>query len=365
MKVILVAGAERHLLTLLPALRDEDVQSSLVVLVQPDKPMDDYLAMTEQADIPTTRLTIHGHADRTLFGRLRQHIHTAQADIVHTHLLHADLYGGLAARSLRLPLVTSRHNDNTFRRKLPMRMLHRALWSQTAQGIAISDAIRQFCITVEGANPNRIHTVRYGATPMTHERTPARQALRAMLNLPDDALIVGTMSRLIEQKGLTYGLQAFVQLLDRHPKAHLVIAGTGVLADDLQTEADALGLAGRAHFIGWQPEPTQILAGYDALLMPSLWEGFGLVLLEAMAQGLPIVASRVSAIPEVVADGETGRLVEARDVNGLAAALDDLLTDEAARIRMGQAAKERLQTHFSPSVMAEQTAAIYRQAVKA
>lgn len=362
-KVILVAGAERHLLTLLPALHQHGIQSSLVLLVEPSKPMHDYRTMTAEADIPTYPLTINSHADYTLLPRLRNQLRTLQPDIVHTHLLHADLYGGLAARSLGVRWVVSRHNDNAFRRRWYMRLLHRALWSQTAQGVAISEAIRQFCITVEGAPASRIHTVHYGATPSTPDRALSRSILRDQLNLPTDALIIGTMSRLIEQKGLSYGVQAFAQIAGQHPHAHLVIAGTGDREDALREQVAALDMQRRVHLIGWQPEPTVVLAAYDILLMPSLWEGFGLVMLEAMAQGLPIVGSHVSAIPEVVAHDETGLLVPPRDVNGLAAALDTLLSDETRRDAMGAAAQARLAAQFSPSAMAAQTAALYWRAL--
>ncbi|MEO0562082.1 MAG: glycosyltransferase family 4 protein, partial [Chloroflexota bacterium] len=135
--------------------------------------------------------------------------------------------------------------------------------------------------------------------------------------------------------------------------------GDGALRAELEAEADALDL--RAHFIGWVPEPTGTLAGYDLLLMPSLWEGFGLVMLEAMAQRIPIIASRVSAIPEVVVDGETGLLALPRDVDELASALDALLRDDTRRAAFGEAAYNRLLTDFSAARMAAETAAVYQQ----
>jgi glycosyltransferase involved in cell wall biosynthesis len=358
-KVVLVAGAERHLLTLLPALRRFDVEPSVLLLVEPDKPMDDYVAMLQAREIPVVREVIHRHADPSLVGRIRRQLRQRQPDLVHTHLLHADLYGLLAAKSLRLPVITSRHNDNAFRRHPIMRGVNWLWWRFTDEGIAISDAIRDFCIEVENAPPVHIRTIRYGVEPdsLTQDVPTARAALRESLNVPPDALIVGTMSRLIEQKGLSYGLQAFAQVQDQHPNALLVVSGSGVLHEVLEAEAKSLKL--RAHFIGWQPDPLQVLAGYDLLLMPSLWEGFGLVLLEAMAQGLPIIASRVSAIPEVVHHNETGLLVAPRDVSALADALNQLLDNSHTRQQFGEAAQQRLQTMFHVDKMAEDTASLY------
>ena len=364
MKVVLVAGAERHLLTLLPALRQLGVEPSILLLVEPDKPMDDFVDMAQAVDIPVTREVIYRHADVTLPPRLVRALRQSQPDVVHTHLLHADLYGVLLARMAGAKgVVTSRHNDNAFRRKLPMRLLHRGLWAMTDQGIAISDAIRGFCIDVEGVRPRRISTIRYGieSDRFAQNVEQARNQLREQLNLPPDAVLVGTMSRLIYQKGITYALRAFASIQENYPDAHLIITGDGILREALETEAQALNL--RSHFLGWQPEPTHILAAYDVLLMPSLWEGFGLVMLEAMAQGIPIIGSRVSAIPEVIADEETGLLVPSGDVDGLATAIDRMLSDAQRRQAMGAAGKERLIERFSASHMAQKTLEVYEKAL--
>ncbi|MEO0564160.1 MAG: glycosyltransferase, partial [Chloroflexota bacterium] len=223
MKVVLVAGAERHLLTLLPALREHNITSDVLLLVEPEKPMDDYAALAAAADIPLHREIINGNLDPSLVNRIRAHIKTHQPDVVHTHLLHADVHGAAAALLSGVPVVASRHNDNAFRRRWPYRTFHWGWWRAISGGVAISDAIRNFCIDVEYAPLGKVRTVRYGvdAAPLARDVTAARAALRESLGLPDDTLIVGTMCRLIEQKGLTYGLRAFGQIQDAHPNAHL------------------------------------------------------------------------------------------------------------------------------------------------
>lgn len=365
-KVILIAGAERHLLALLPALQAHNVHSSLLLLTPLDKPMPDYIAAAAALGIPVVQETIHRHLDPTLFGRVRARLQALAPDVVHTHLLHADLYGVLAARSLGIrAVVTSRHNDNAFRWRWASRLLHRALWSQTAQGIAISDAIRDFCINIEGASAAKLHTVHYGISPevAVPSISAARAALRAHLGLPPDAVILGTMCRLIEQKGIAFAIQAFEMLHTEYPHVHLVITGEGALRAQLEGLVDALDLGERVHFLGWQPEPTHILAAYDVLLMPSLWEGFGLVMLEAMAQGVPIIGSRVSAIPEVIDDGYSGILVPPKDPHSLARAITYLLDHPQKRLVYGEHARERLIQHFSTANMARQVRGIYDAAL--
>jgi glycosyltransferase involved in cell wall biosynthesis len=274
-------------------------------------------------------------------------------------LLHADLYGIPAARWLSVPvIVSSRHNDNAFRRRAPIRQVNQLLWHITDAGIAISDSIARFTVEVEGAARNKIHRIYYGledAKPL--DRNAARTAIIQEFGLQENVVLIGIVCRLTEQKGITYGLQAFAKIAHEFPGTHLLIAGDGPLRDTLEHAAAALKT--RIHFLGWRENIPALMAGLDIFLAPSLWEGFGLVFLEAMAQAVPIIASNVSAIPEVVVDGETGLLVPPRDVEGLAEALSKLLSDKPLRQYMGLQGQDRLETHFSAARMVDETAALY------
>lgn len=361
-KAVGIAGAERHLLILLAGLRARGWDARLFLLHEPHKPLDDFAALLDERGIPLRRVVIHRHVDPGLISRLSAALREFQPQIAHTHLLHADLYGALAAKRAGVPrIVSSRHNDDAFRRRLPVRAVNRALWRVTDAGIGISEAITQFCITVEGAPPGKMRTIHYGlelpVPPL--DRSAEERRLRAELSLPRESVLVGTVGRLIAQKGIVYALRAFAALKDRYPLAHLVIVGDGVLRRALETEAAQLGLNGRAHFLGWRTDVPQIMAGLDVLLMPSLWEGFGLVLLEAMARRVPIIGSAVSAIPEIVADGETGLLVPPQNVDALAEALDRLLQDAALRRHMGLLGEERLERLFNAERMVAETIAVY------
>ncbi len=355
------AGSEGHLLVLLPGLRVRGLDAHLWILVEPDNPVDDYVDRAHALGIPVERVVIRRHLAPGLWRELAARFRQFRPAIVHTHLLHADLYGIPAARRASVPtIVSSRHNDDPFRRRLPMRRLHRWLWSQCQAGIAISEAIRQFCIREEGVAPGKISTVHYGLDPATVQAPPgARESLRASLGLPGGTLLVGSVCRLIEQKGLAYGLRGFAQVADDAPDAHYVLAGDGPLRGELEAEARALGLAARIHFLGWRSDAYAIMTGLDVLLAPSLWEGFGLVFLEAMALGLPIISTRVSAVPEVVADGETGWLVPPGDAGAIAGALRDALQDPAERQARGAAGRHRLDTQFTVEQMVERTLAVY------
>jgi glycosyltransferase involved in cell wall biosynthesis len=360
-KVIRIAGAEQHLITLLGGLRAQQIDARMILLVEPHKPMKNYITALNAQGVPVQPIVIRHHADVTLIPRLRQALETLAPDIVHTHLIHADLYGTLAASWTGIPIISSRHNEDAFRYRAPVRLVNRTLWRMTTAGIAISDAIAQFSIKVEGARPEQIHRIHYGLDTSIRplDRTEAKHKLFAELKLSIDVQLIGMVCRLIEQKGVRYGLEAFTRLANSFPNAHLLVAGEGPLRVELEVQAKESGLSNRVHFLGWRPDAASLMAGLDILLAPSLWEGFGLVLLEAMAQQTPIVASRVSAIPEVIIDRETGFLVAPKDVSGLKDALSELLKDAALCQHMGLMGRDRLETAFSATRMVRETIELY------
>ncbi|MCY4021540.1 MAG: glycosyltransferase [Chloroflexi bacterium] len=363
-KVTRISGAERHLLVLLSALRQRDVDAHLLILVEADKPMTDMVSAAKDRGIPLRRLTIHRDYDLTLLFKIRRVLRQIKPDIVHTHLIHADLYGLFAAKLAGIrTVISSRHNDDQFRFHPMWRRISPALWRLTSGGIAISAAIRDFMIEVEAAPDEKINVVQYGLEHKwiaDEELRAARRNLSVELRLDSDALLLGMVCRIVEQKGIPYALRAFRQIRDRFPTANLIIAGDGDLRPQLEALARELGIDANVHWLGWRGDALKLIGAFDTLLMPSLWEGFGLVLLEAMSRRVPVIANRVSAIPEVVAHGQTGLLVEPRDVDALAAAMARLLEDHALRQHMGLLGAARLEERFNVERMVSGTVAVYK-----
>lgn len=366
LKVKAIAGAETHLLTLLEGQRARGIDAQFIMLASPSNPMDSMMAASEARGIPIQRLPINSHADVMVYSRIRQALQTLKPDVAHTHLQHGDLFGIPAARWSGVPVIlSSRHNDDIRRKRLPVRLLNQALWGMVDGGIAISEAIRKFSIDVEGALPEKVKTIHYGldlTKPL--DRAGARSALLGELSLSDETVLIGMVCRLIELKGVQYVIRALAKIADQFPDAHVVIAGDGPLRDSLTAEARNLGITDRVHFLGWRSDIPRVMTALDTLVVASDREGFGLVILEAMAQQIPVIGTNVSAIPEVIADEETGLLVPPRDADTLAAALSRLLTDKPLRHHMGLMGLDRLETHFSAERMVNETIGLYEKLLK-
>jgi glycosyltransferase involved in cell wall biosynthesis len=145
------------------------------------------------------------------------------------------------------------------------------------------------------------------------------------------------------------------------PEARFVIVGDGELRFELEQEAAVLGLEGRVMFVGWQPDLSIVYADLDLFTLTSLNEGVGLVLVEAMAAGCPVVATRVGGVPDVIQDGITGRLVESGDVEGLARAMREMLTDRARTRQMAEAARADVSQRYTVEALVRHTEALYER----
>ena len=217
--------------------------------------------------------------------------------LVHSHLVHADWHTAVAAAAAPgVPLVSTKHNDDPFRRTYPFRVVERAMSNRCVATITISEALRDF--TLRYSPPRtEVATVLYGLAvpPQAPERGPEF-----------DQPTLLTVARLVRQKGLDILIRAMGPIRESVPGTGLLIAGDGPERSALERLARELGVEESVSFLGHRADVDQLMRRAWLLVHPARWEGFGLVLLEAMRQGLPVVAARVSAIPEIVVDGFRG-----------------------------------------------------------
>jgi glycosyltransferase involved in cell wall biosynthesis len=180
---------------------------------------------------------------------------------------------------------------------------------------------------------------------------------------PRTTTVIGAACRLVPLKGLVELIRTVASLHLEFPALRLEIAGAGSQREVLEKEIGRLGLAGQVRFLGWQPDLRAVFRTWDIFAMPSLDEGLPMAALEAMAEGLPVVATSVGGLPELIEDGRTGYLVPPSDVAALAARLRLLILDTKRRQAMGAAGRQRVLEHFSVNRMVAEIAAIYDSVV--
>ena len=354
-------GAENYLYTLVTHIDRAHFQMDVAVL----RGEGELVSLFREAGVKVHLLHARLGTDPTALGRLVSLLRKERYDILHSHLFRADLYGCLAAARLgpaRPRLVSTRHNDDRFFLNPFVGMIHYWVSGRLDMIIAISDHIARFTIARGVRDPRRVRRVYHGLRAQdAAEIERDRQRVRAELGIGPTDFLVGNVGRLAPQKGQRHLVRAMPHLLGRVPHAHALIAGGGELESELRALARELGVAERVHVLGPRKDVPAIMQAIDAFAMPSIWEGFGIVLLEAMAAAKPIVASRVATIPEVVADGETGYLVAPGDAAALADALASLAADPTLSAAMGLAGRERLERLFSLDKMVGDTGALYEE----
>jgi len=354
-------GAENHLLALLTHADRQAFSVEAAVLSGEGE----LVPIFRQASISVHLLKSRSRFDPLALARLVRLLHEGHFDILHSHLFRADIYASLAVARLgeyRPLLVSTRHNDDRFFLNPFVGLVHYGVSARQDLIIAISDHIARFTVSRGVRHPERVRRVYHGLEPpVTAALEREGQHIRQELGIGPGAFLVGNVGRLALQKGQRHLIAAMPLLLERVPQARAIIAGGGDLEDYLRALASEIGVAEQVHVLGPRKDVPALMHAIDVFVMPSIWEGFGLVLLEAMAAGRPIVASRVATIPEVVADGETGLLVPAGDPLALAEALAELAGQPEKASRFGEAGRERLRRQFSVEKMVGDTELLYRE----
>jgi len=335
-----IGGSERHLLTLLPALAERGVEPLFVGLDDPAwDPADFYDAL----QVPAVRIRAPRDIDPLLLARL---VRSLRADVVHTHLVHADVYGAVAARLRGTRLVSTKHNDDPFRTGA-FRFVERGLARLADRIVTITDSLRRFTIDEVGIPPAKVETIHYGLDDL-----PAPWGVNPPDAVPAGTRVLLAVTRLTRQKGVDVAVRALPLLPE---DTVLVVLSEGPERPALEKLARDLGVGHRVFLPGRVPDVAAWLERAALLVHPARWEGFGLAVLEAMLAGLPVVASNVSSLPELVVDGETGLLVPPDDPAALARGISLALEQP----QLGAAGRLRARSTFSVERMADRTAALY------
>jgi glycosyltransferase involved in cell wall biosynthesis len=340
-----IGGAGRYVLALLTQprmIRQFDVAVAC--------PEGDLAAALRRAGVevllyPGADVSFSWEALRSLYGLMR----TWRPRIAHTH---GSLAGRVAAALAGARIIYTKHGlayaeEQSLQVRSPGAAVRRLAVRLFAHRIvAVSEAVKR-ALVAAGADPGRIRVIPGGVELGPYEAAGSL--------VPG---VIGSVGRLGREKGF----DLLVEAAPRLPKGvHVLIGGDGSQRAELAAQVQRLGLEDRVTLTGFVEDVPAFLSRIGLFVLPSRSEGLGLVLVEAMAAGRPVVASRVGGIPEVVVDGETGLLVPPEEPEALAGTIGRLLADPALAGRMGEAGRQRAREHFSAGRMAEQTAALYEE----
>jgi glycosyltransferase involved in cell wall biosynthesis len=249
-----------------------------------------------------------------LFFELQAALKRLRPDVVHTHQISSLFYTGPAARGAGGPLVVhTEHGQERYASRARTRMLGRLAGLFAARFYCLSADMARAIVTHRIVPRRKVYLIGNGIDPARFQVRGERDLLRASLGIPAGAPVIGTVGRLTEIKRQDLLLRAFARLKVQVPSGHLIVVGDGPLREQLGRLATSLGLASSARFVGYQRQPERYYQAMDVFALTSRSEGIPQALLEALAAGLPVIASRVGGVPEVVEDGRTGLLFASLD----------------------------------------------------
>jgi len=366
-------GAEHSLAATLPLLSDRDIDSRIVCLVAREGGLEEDLR-SQGFDIATLEPSGRVRQLRSL----RSQISEYSPDLVHATLYQSSIAARIASTGLRVPLINSLVNTSYSRIRVERGTISRARLVRslyvdrfTARRVdrfhAISETVKTEAVEELRVSPDRITVVPRGRSreQLGLPSAERRRANRRLLGISDGAKVLLNVGRQDRQKDHAGLIRAFAMVLADEPDALLLIAGRpGNASGDIQEVLEQTGVSDSVRLLGHRTDVPDLLAAADVFVFPSLYEGLGCSLIEAMALALPIIGSDAPAITEVLGGGDHGIVVPVGDSSRLAAAMIELLTDTALRQEFAERGVERFLAKYTMDVVADETVDMYRAVVE-
>jgi glycosyltransferase involved in cell wall biosynthesis len=351
-----VGGAERHVVDLALALRREG--HAVTVACSVSGSLAEPLEASRVPVRPIVGRIVKRRVSLPYAWGLRKLLRSERFDLVHAHVYSSAAASALATAGTGTPLVVTEHTEALWQGRNG-RFFSRLMYRRVARVIAVSRAIRSRLIERDGVPPAII-------TVVPNSAPPSRGSHGDALPIPSElgqGPVVGMVARLQPEKGVTSFLKAAAHVAKEFPQARFVVVGDGPLREELFRLAEDLRVRERVLFLGFRPDAQALIKMMDVVAVPSVSEGTPLVVLEAMAAGVPVVASAVGGIPDQIRPGHEGILVPPGDTDALARALIKVLRDPELAQHMGEAGRLRAGTEFSHENMVRKVEAIYRDAL--
>lgn len=321
--------------------------------VQPSSPLH---RKALEANLPVIPIKIGNELDIAAVFRLASAMKRRKCRLVHFHDAHSITVGSAAASLAKVPLrIISRRVDF----QLKSNYLSRAKYMKHIDAIiAVSEGVKNVLVD-GGINPGIIRVVPDGIDFTPYKKAVSSDYLRREISCSPDNFLVGIVAHLADHKGHKYLIQATKLLKEVAPKIKVIIVGEGPLKMELNRQVKEIDVEDMVFFLGFRKDVPQILASLDLFVLSSHMEGMGSILMDAMACRLPVVATKVGGIPEVVIQGETGLLVPPRRPSALAKSILKLYNDRTLASRLGERGYEVVHQKFSAESMADKIINVY------
>lgn len=315
--------------------------------------------------------------------KLKHWLEKNPVDLIHTNLLASNIVGRLAGYFTGIPVLTTYHNlDYSLEAKIfhfngsgfkmrVMQQIDRTLARRACPAvIAVSQCVADHIHEKLDYPSNRIRLVYNPVDPihLSKKQGDSRAWVRQQLGIGEHSRVLINVCRMVYQKNLPRLVEAFKAARDKHPDTHLVLLGSTqnrTVYDEVCAKITANDLADHVHMVGPSHDVADWLSGSDLFIFPSMVEGMGIALAEAMSLGLPCVSSRIGPIPEFIQDHENGLLIDPQSTSQIAAAMLELLSDEALSKKLGEAARETAHRMFNPHSQAEKLVTVYEEVLQA
>ncbi|MBI2252655.1 MAG: glycosyltransferase family 4 protein [Armatimonadetes bacterium] len=296
-------------------------------------------------------------------------IKTGNYNIVHTHTSKAGFIGRLAAFKAKTSLIlhtchglAADSANNIFLRKLYF-WLEKIAAKKSNHIIAVSDDLKKDLIKHSIVSADKVTTIHNGIDLQKFKIDKPKELIKKELNLPNNAPIIGIIGRIEKQKGHIYFIKAASKILKKFPEAIFIIVGTGYLKQRLENLVKKLGLERNIYFLGYRENIPEILSILDIFVYPSLWEGFGMGVLEAMASGVPIAASSTGGILDLIQHNHEGLLVPKGEFKQLALAILELLSNPQKAQTLASNAKIKAINNFSQGELLKKYLELYKELI--
>jgi glycosyltransferase involved in cell wall biosynthesis len=349
-KVAGISGSEAHLISLLPRLRERGWDIRFLMLHEHEPGAWDFARELTARGIPLDAIPLAADVDPIAFFRIAGYLARHRPRILHTHLVHADVYGQLTGALTGVPVrVSTKHGFNEFRENPGFALGDRAIATFAHAHIAISRGLARYLEEVEGFDGASFEIVHYGIEP--------NGAPSSYDGVHPRLLCVG---RLIPIKGHIVLFRAFAEARRQIPDLRLDIAGRGPLEPALRALVKELEVDDAIRFLGYVAPVQRAIEDAAIVVVPSMGEGFGMVALEAMERARPVIAAEIGGLGELVEEGVTGLLVPPGEAAPLAQAIVQLAGDLPRAAEMGEAGRRRALDQFLQERCTDRTELVYR-----